>query len=111
MIGHCRTITWELGYLQGLHPACDVDRLCDQMTRQIKGSVVVMMTDRNDNNSLQRCACVSGTSLGVLSAGRIPNMVIGWIGCGGGPVGCSDRLRVHGAVVISPGGVRIGYIR
>ena len=31
-------------------------------------------------------------------------MVIGRIGCGGGPVGCSDWLRVRGAVVISPGG-------
>ena len=31
--GYCRSMTWELGYLRGLHPACDVDRLCDQMTR------------------------------------------------------------------------------
>ena len=38
-------------------------------------------------------------------------MKIGWFGCGGGPVGCSDWLRVSGAVVISTGGVRIGYIR
>ena len=51
---------------------------------------MVVMTDGNDNNRLQRCACVCGTSLGVLSAGRIPTMVIGRIGCGGGPVGCSD---------------------
>ena len=71
----------------------------------------MVMTDRNNDNSLQRCACVCGTSLGVLSAGRIPIIVIGRIGCGGGPVGCSDWLRVRGAVVISPGGVRIGYIR
>ena len=41
--------------------------------------------------------------------GRIP--IIGWAACGGGAVGCSDWLRVRGAVVISPGGVRIGYIR
>ena len=102
---YCRTITWELGYLRGRHP-------CYQMARQIKGSVVVMMTDRNDNNSLQRCACVCGTSLGVLSVGRIPIIrVIVRIGSGGGPVGCSDWLRVRGADVISPGGVRIGYIR
>ena len=52
-----------------------------------------------------------GTSLGVLSAGRIPITVIGRIGGGGGPVGCSDWLRVRGAFVISPGGVRIGNIR
>ena len=53
----------------------------------------------------------SGTSLGVLSAGRIMIMVIGLFDCGGGPVGCSDWLSVHGAVVVCPGGVRIGYIR
>ena len=41
-------------------------------------------------------ACTRGTSLGVLSAGRI--------GCGGSPVDCSDLMRVHSAVV------RIGYI-
>ena len=102
--GYCRTITWELGYWRSLHPPCDVDRLCDQIARQINGFVMVMMTDRNDNNSLQRCACVRGTSLGVLSAGRIPIMGIGRIGCGGGPVGCSDWLRVRGAVVFSPRG-------
>ena len=38
-------------------------------------------------------------------------MVIRQIGCGGGPVGRSDWLRVCGAVVVWPGGVRIGYIR
>ena len=53
--GYCRTIAWELGYLQSLHPPCDVDRLCDQRARQIKGSEVVVMTARNDNNS---CALV-----------------------------------------------------
>ena len=109
--GYCRTITWELGYLGSLHPPCDVDRLCDQMARQIKVSEVVVMTDGNDNNRLQWCACVRGTWLGILSAGRIPIMGIGRIGCGGGPVGCSDWLRMSGAVVISPGGVRICYIR
>ena len=100
--GCCRTITWELGYLRSFHPPCDVDRLCHQMARQIKGSVVVIMTDGNDNNSLQWCACVCVTSLGVLSAGRVPLMVIGRIGCGGGPAGCSDWLRVCGAIVTSP---------
>ena len=54
------------------------------------------MTDGDDNNRLQRCACVNGTSLGVLSAGRIPIMVIGRIGGGGGPVGRSDWLRECG---------------
>ena len=32
---------------------------------------MVIMTDRDENNSPQRCACKRGTSLGVLSAGRL----------------------------------------
>ena len=43
--GYCRTITWEVGYLPRLHPPCDVDRSCDYMTWQIKGPVVVRMSD------------------------------------------------------------------
>ena len=85
-----------------------MDRLCANMTRQIKedkGDVVVEMTDRNDNNRLQQCAGVCGTSLGVLSAGRIPILVIGQFGCVRGSVGCSDWLRVC-VVIFSPRGVR-----
>ena len=112
--GYCRTITWELGYLCSLYTPCDVDRLCTNMTQEIKEykvDVVAQMTVGNDNDSLQWCAYVRGTSMGVLSAGRIPIMMIGRFGCGGGPVGCSNWLRVRGTVVISPGGVRIGYVR
>ena len=58
------------------------------------------MTDRNDNNSLQRCAGVRETSLGVLSAGGIPIRMIGRFGCGRGSVGYFDRLRVCGAVIV-----------
>ena len=71
---------------------------------------MVIRLDWDENNSPQRCACMRGTSLGVLSAGRIPHMVIGRIDCGGGPVDCSVWTRVRGAVDFSPGGVRIGYI-
>ena len=38
-------------------------------------------------------------------------MVIGCFTCGGGPVDCSDWMRVDCAVDFSPGGVWIGYIR
>ena len=72
---------------------------------------MVIMLDGDEDNSPQRGACMRGTSLGVLSAGRIPLMVIDHIDCGGGPVDCSDWTRVRGAVNFSPGGVRIGYIR
>ena len=109
--GYGRTITWEGGYLLRLYPPCDVDRLCDYMAWQIKGSVIIIMLDWDENNSPQRCACKCGTLLGVLSAGRIPRLVIGRFDCGGGPVDCSDWTRVRGAVDFSPGGVRIGYIR
>ena len=62
--GYCRTITWELGYLGSLSSPCDVDRLCDRNAWQIKELAVVVMTDGNDDNRLQRCACVCRTSLG-----------------------------------------------
>ena len=70
-----------------------------------------MLPGGSSNNTFRRCACVRGTSLGVLSAGRIMMMVIGLSDCWGGPMGCSDWLSVRGAVVICPGGIRIGYIR
>ena len=55
--GYCRTITWEVGWLRRLITPCDVDRLCANMKLQIKevqGDVVVEMTDRDNNNRLQR---------------------------------------------------------
>ena len=70
------------------------------------------MTPGGSNDiRFQRCACVRGTSVGVLPVGRIPIMVIGLFDCGGGPVGCSDWLSGRSAVVVCPGGVRIVYIR
>ena len=111
--GYCRTIAWELGWLHRLIMPCDVDLVCAKMTRQIKGDmgdVIVEMTDGNDNNRLQRCAGVRGTSLGVLSAGGIPIRVIGRFGCERGSVGCSDWLPVCGAIIFSPKRVRINYI-
>ena len=88
-----------------------MDRLSGYRTWQIKGPVVIIMLDRDIDNNPQRCVCMCGTSLWVLSAGRIPLMVIGWIDCGGSPVDCSDWTRVHSAVDFSAGGVWIGYIR
>ena len=72
---------------------------------------MILMLDWDEHNSPQRCAGEHGTSLGVLSAGRIPCLVIGRIECGGGPADGSDLTRVRGAVDFSPGEVRIGYIR
>ena len=72
---------------------------------------MVVMTHRDANNSPQRCACTRRTSMGVLSAGRFPIMVIGQFDCGGGPVDGSDWTLARGAVYFLPGGVRIGYIR
>ena len=88
-----------------------MDRLCDRNEWQIKELEVVVMPDGSDSNRFQRCACVRGTSLGVLSAGRITIMGVGLVGCRGGPVGGSDWLSVRGVVVVCPGGVRIVYIR
>ena len=105
-----RYATWEERYLPRLHPPCVVDWLCGY-TWHIKVPVFVIMLDKDRDNSPLWCACMRGTSLGVLSAGRILLMVIGWFACGGGPVDCSDWTRVDCAVDFSPGGVWIGYIR
>ena len=80
-------------------------------TWQIKVPVFVIMLDKDRDNIPLRCACMYRTSLGVLSAGRIPLMMIGWFACGGSLVDCSDWTRVDSAVDFSPGGVWIGYIR
>ena len=61
---YCRTIAWELGYLGSINQLCDVDRWCDRDEWQIKTLVVVVITDGNDDNRLQRCACVHRSSLG-----------------------------------------------
>ena len=76
--------------------------------------VFVLMRDHGDRDrdiSPWWCSCMHGTSLGVLSAGRIPLMVIGCFTCGGGPVDCSDWMCLDCAVDFSPGRVWIGYIR
>ena len=73
---YCRTITWEERYLPCLHPPCVVDRLCGYRTWQIQGPVFIIMLDKDMDNSPLRCACMRGTSLGVLSAGRIPEAVV-----------------------------------
>ena len=108
--GYCRTITWKECDLPRLYPPCVVDRLCGYSTK-IKVPVFVLMLDRDRDISPRRCACMRGLSLGVLSAGRIPLMVIGCFAFGGGPVDCSECTRVDCAVDFSPGGVWIGYIR
>ena len=69
------------------------------------------MLDRDGDIIPRRCACMCRTLLGVLSAGRIPLMVIGCFACGGGPVDCFDWPHGDCAVDFSPGGVWIGYIR
>ena len=108
--GYCRTIIWEERYLPLLHPPCVVDRLCGYSTK-IKVLGFVFMLNRDRDISPRRCACMRGTSMGVLSTGRIPLMVIGCFTCGGGPVDCSHWPRVDCTVDFLPGEVWIGYIR
>ena len=86
-----------------------MDWWCGYSTK-IKVPVFVLMLDRDRDISPRRCACMRGTSLGFLSAGRISLMVIGCFACGDGPVDCSDWPRVDCVVDFSPGGVWISYI-
>ena len=71
--GDCRTIPWEVGWICGLITPCDVSCLCAVMNRRIKGiqgNVVVAMTDRVEDNRLQRCADACEDLMRVFSAGR-----------------------------------------
>ena len=86
---------------------------------------VVVTPGGGDDIRFQRCACVRGTSVCVISAGKLPILVIGPFDGEGGPLECSDwlgrlswwawlaarRMSVRSMVVICPGGVRIVYIR
>ena len=69
--GDCRSIPWEVGWICGLIAPCDIGCLCAVMYRQIKGipgDVVVVMTDRVEDNRLQRCADACEDLMGVFSA-------------------------------------------
>ena len=71
----------------------------------------VSMIHMDENNSGRRCARVRGVSLRMFSAGRISLMLTGCSICVGGSVDYSDWPREDCAVDLSPGEIRIGYIR
>ena len=91
----------------------------------IKELEVVVSASGGDDIRILMCACVRGTSVGVIRPGMLTILVIGLLDGVGGPLGCSDwlgllswwawlagrRLSVRSAVVVCPGGVRIVYIR
>ena len=111
--GDCRTIPWEVGWICVLITPCDVNCLCDVMNRRIKGiqgHVVIVMTDRVENNMLQRCADACEDWMGVFSAGRIPTLVIGQFGCVCASVGCCDWLKGCAVIFVADGGVWISYM-
>ena len=111
--------------LRSINPPCDVDRLCGHDEWQIKELEVVVTSGGGDDIRFQRCACVCGTSVCVISVGKLPILVIGLFDGEGVPLGCSDwlgrltwwawlaarRMSMRSAVVICPGGVRIVYVR
>ena len=91
--GDCRTIPWEVGWICGLIAPCDAGCLCAVMNRPIKGipgDVVVVMTNRVEDNRLQRCVDVCEDLMGVFSAGRTLTLVIGRFGCVRASVGFCD---------------------
>ena len=78
--GDCRTIPWEVGWICGLITPCDVGCLCAVMNRHIKGipgDVVVVMTDRVEDNRLQWCTDAREDLMGLFSAGRTLTLAIG----------------------------------
>ena len=62
--GYCQTITWVSGYLRSINPSCDADCLYRRNEWQIKALEVVVISDGNDNNGLQRCVVCAGLRWG-----------------------------------------------
>ena len=124
-IGYGRTYTWEVGYLGSIYPPCDVDRFLGRDEWQIKGLEGMMTAGGDDIIRFLRCAWERVTSVGVVSPGMLPILVIGPLDCVGGPSGRYDWLdrlswgawlagrpmSMRSAVAVFPGGVRIVYIR
>ena len=50
--GCCQTITWELGYLGGIDPPCDVDRVCGRDDWRIDEMVMVVTPGGSDDIQL-----------------------------------------------------------
>ena len=112
--GDCQTIPCEEGWICGLIAPCDVGCLCAVMNQQIKGNpgdVVVVMTNRVEDNRLQRCADACEDLMGVFSVGRTLTLVIGWFGCVRASVGCSDWLTGCAVIFVAVRRVWLGYIR
>ena len=81
------------------------------MNRQIKGipgDVVVVMTDRVEDNRLQWCADVCADLMGVFSVGRTLTLVIGRFGCVCAAVGCCNWLTGCAVIFVVVRGVWIG---
>ena len=76
-IGYCQTNTWEVGYLGSIYPPCDVDRFFGRDEWQIKGLEAVVTTGGDDVMRFLLCACEHETSVGVVSPGMFPILVIG----------------------------------
>ena len=106
ILGDCRTMPWEVAWICGLIMPCDVSCLCAVMNRRIKGihgDVVVVMTDRVEDNGLQWCADACEDLMGVFSAGRIPTLVIGRFSCVRALGGCCDWLKGCAVIFIAVG--------
>ena len=108
--GSGRNRAWMEQYLSGLCPPCVVDWLSNDAT-EIKAFDRFFVIHVDGNNSDPRCVCVRGVPLKMFSAGRTSLRLTGCSGRGGGPVDCSDWLRVDCAVYFSAGEVWSGYIR
>ena len=108
--GNYGTIAWELGSLRRLIKYCDVDSLCAKMNQQFKevhSDVIMEMTDRVENNRLQRCAggCpVYTVPWEGFRSGRLGGSVVGvsrsadLIGCMGARF-VSSRPEVSGSAI------------
>ena len=82
-----------------IYPPCDVDRFLGRDEWQIKGLEAMMMAGGDDVIRFLRCTYERVTSVGVVSTGMLPILVIGLLDC----VGCPSE-RYHWLNRLSWGG-------
>ena len=89
-----RSIIWELGCLGSIHPTYYATHFFCRNVWQIKDLEAVVTPGGADDIPFLLSACEHGTSVGVITLGMLPILVIGLLDCVGGPLRCSDWLAL-----------------
>ena len=93
-IRNWQTITWELGCLGSIDPTYYVTRFFCRNVWQIKDLEAVATPGGTDDVQFLLSACERGTSVGVITPGMLPILMIGLLDYVGDPLRCSDWLAL-----------------